>query len=224
VFPYDKSSYDGTLHGLKIIKSDNGNDLAIRYLPIKTHKKVALYFHGNYLDIGNLDEIAIQFNQQGYSFLSMDYQGYGLSQGRAREKNTYADSQLLYQQAILMGYKPENIIIVGRSIGTGVATELVVNHKARALVLMSPLTSIYRVITHYPILLFDRFNNLAKINKLTIPLVIVHGSEDKIIPPWHSELLFNKYAGVKHRQLVYGAGHNDLWDYDMSELFKTLNL
>lgn len=223
IFPYNQSSYNNKLSGLKIIKTQDGNNLATRFWQAKDEKYLVLYFHGNYLDLGNLDEIAEKFNKKGYSILAMDYRGYGLSQGYAAEETSYLDSQLLYKEAINMGYTSKNIIILGRSIGSGVATELASKNKAKILVLVSPFVTAFRVVTTIPILPFDRFDNLAKINKISQALFIIHGADDKIIQPWHSEVLFNKFKGNKQRYLIRDAGHNDIWDYNKDKLFDELD-
>ena len=214
IFPYKHSSYDENLPGLQLIKSKSKIEIATRFWKAKNEKALILYFHGNYLDLGHLDDIAEALNNRGYSVLAMDYRGYGLSQGSASENNAYTDAQRVYDFALSKGYTEKTIIIFGRSIGTGVATELATKNKAIALVLISPLTSAYRVMTKYPIIAFDKFNNLSKINHIGMPLFIVHGNADEIIPSWHSQLLFEKYIGQKKRIVVKGARHNDIWEAD----------
>lgn len=219
IFPYDQSSYNRTLSGLQLLKSKDNTDIAIRHWQANKEKNLVLYFHGNYLDIGHLDEIAVEFNSRGYSVLAMDYRGYGLSQGKAKETNTYQDSQVVYDYALSLGHKPENIIILGRSVGTGIATELAVNNLSKALILISPYTSTYRVMTKYPVMLFDKFNNSAKINQVKVPILMVHGEKDKVIPAWHSQELYDNYKGPKSRHVIPQAGHNDVWHYDLDLIF-----
>lgn len=218
IFPYKQSSYTNNIKGLEFVKLKSKTNIATRFWKAENEKSLIIYFHGNYLDLGYLDDSAKLLIDLGYSVLAMDYRGYGLSQGEASENNVYKDAQSIYDFALKKGYTEKNIIIVGRSIGTGVATELATLIKAKALVLISPLTSAYRVMTKYPIIAFDKFNNLNKINHINMPLFIVHGSADKIIPAWHSQVLFEKYRGKKQRILVQGAGHNDIWN-DAEKLF-----
>ncbi|MCF6288353.1 MAG: alpha/beta hydrolase [Proteobacteria bacterium] len=212
IFPYQQSSYSANISGLLFVKATDGTKIATRFWKASDEKALILYFHGNYMDIGHLDEIAIKLNHHNYSVLAMDYRGYGLSEGKVNESNSYSDAQSVYAYAIKQGYKSENIIILGRSIGAGIATELAVNNSVKALVLISPFTSTYRVMTTYPIFLFDKFNNLSKINKIDTPLFIVHGANDQVIPAWHSEKLVSKHQGKNKRILVQGAGHNDIWE------------
>ncbi len=211
IFPYNQSSYDENVSGLKLLQADDGTKIATRFWKAPNEKSLILYFHGNYMDMGHLDEIAGFLNAKGYSVLAMDYRGYGLSQGKAKESNTYSDTQLVYDYALNQGYQTDDVIILGRSVGSGIATELAKNNKAKALILISPFSSTYRVMTKYSLFLFDKYNNIAKIDKVEEPLFIVHGENDQIIPAWHSENLINKHQGKHKRVLVEGAGHNDIY-------------
>lgn len=224
IFPYKQSSYDETIDGLKFLQTNDGIAIATRYWQAKDEVALIIYFHGNYMDIGHLDEVAELMNQHHYSVLAMDYRGYGLSQGQPEEKNTYQDAQLVYDYAQNLGYKPENTLILGQSVGSGIATELVLKNQAKALVLISPFTSTYRVMTKYGILPFDKFNNLAKIKNIKTSLFIVHGTNDQVIPEWHSEELIDKHIGKHKRILINGGGHNDIWNYAKSDFINQLDL
>jgi len=224
MFPYDQSSYDSQLKGLSLLITKDKKKIAVKFWKSNNEKNLILYFHGNYLDLGDLDIIAEKFNEQGYSFLTMDYRGYGLSEGKVSEKNAYQDSQLLFDYAIKLGYLHKNIIIMGRSIGTGLATELALNNKSKALVLISPFVSAYRVVTKIPLFLFDKFDNLSKISKITEPLFVVHGNLDNVIHPWHSIVLYNNYKGLKNRFLIQGVGHNDLFDENFDKILNQFEL
>jgi alpha-beta hydrolase superfamily lysophospholipase len=220
MFPYNQSSYNLNTPGLNFLTTEDSKKIDTRLWKAKDEKNLVLYFHGNYLDLGHLDEVAEDLNKQGYSVLAMDYRGYGLSDGRASEKNTYFDSELLYEYAQKLGYSAERIIIFGRSIGTGVATNLAANYKSKALILISPFVSAYRIMTNIPILPFDKFNNLAKLSKMNLPLFIVHGADDLVIKAWHSEMIFTQYEGLKYRLLIDGVGHNDILSSGLSGIIQ----
>jgi len=223
IFPYNQSSYDETIVGLKFLQAEDGVSIATRFWQVRDEKAVVIYFHGNYMDIGHLDDVAELLNQQHYSVLAMDYRGYGLSQGQPQEENTYQDAQLVYDYAQDLGYKPENTLILGHSVGSGVATDLALKNQTKALILISPFSSTYRVMTRYGILPFDKFNNLAKIENIKTSLFIVHGTDDHVIPAWHSQELINKHKGKHERVLINGAGHNDIWHYAKSNFIKQLD-
>jgi len=224
IFPYNKSSYTESLPGLKFVEAEDGIRIATRYWKSSKDDFLLLYFHGNGEDLGSIGFIVDALVTRGFSVLSIDYRGYGLSAGKPTERSTYQDGELLYNTAIGMGYAPNKMIIWGRSVGSGPAVELALKKDARALVLESPFISAFRVVTKIPIVPFDRFNNLSKIGKVEEPLFIIHGESDEIIISSHSERLFNEHAGTKKRYLISNAGHNDLWSYDLTEVLDQLDL
>ncbi len=224
IFPYNQSSYDESVSGLKFLQAKDGTKIATRFWKASNEKALILYFHGNYMDIGHMDGIAKFLNVKNYSVLATDYRGYGLSQGKPKESNTYSDAQMVYDYALKQGYKYDNIIILGRSVGSGIATELAKNNKSKALILISPFLSAYRVITKFPLLLFDKFNNIAKIDKVATPLFIVHGKNDQIIPAWHSESLLEKHLGKHKIILIEGAGHNDIYAEEHRDFIDEIDL
>ena len=217
IFPYRDSSYGPPLSGLTILHAKVGTPVAARYWEAPSARHLVLLFHGNYEDVGQLDHIASHIIHLGYSVLSMDYRGYGLSGGTPTEKNCYSDARLILGHARILGFDDTSIILWGRSVGSGPATQLALEIKARALVLESPFTTAFRTFTHIPLLPFDKFNNLAKIGKIRSPLFILHGTNDTVIPSWHSLKLLDRHRHTKLLHLVDGAGHNDLWAKDLRE-------
>lgn len=233
LFPYNQSSYDERIKGLQFftVPTKNRPDkktahtkLATRFWPATPESFLVLYFHGNAEDIGQLDPISHKLNQYGLSVLAMDYRGYGLSGGEPSEQACYDDAQALYNKALAMGYTQNNIIIWGRSIGSGSAVDLALHNKAIALILESPFSSAFRVITKYPLFPFDKFNNARKIIQINAPLFIIHGEKDTLIPPWHSKHLFDRHKGFKQRHIIHKAGHNNLWQFQLEPTLKTLKV
>ncbi len=103
IFPYNQSSYDKSISGLKMLKASDDIYIATRYWQAKNEKTLLVYFHGNYMDIGHMDNVAELLNQHRFSVLAMDYRGYGQSQGHPNEKNTYSDAQMVYKYAQELG-------------------------------------------------------------------------------------------------------------------------
>jgi len=218
IFPYNKSSYGEGVRGLVMLRSEDGIQIATRYFKYADEEKekyLILYFHGNYEDIGHTDEIADVMFTLKASVLAMDYRGYGLSGGKPTEKDTYADAELVYIKALELGYAPERIIIWGRSVGSGVATEMAKRKQVKALVIESGFCSAFRVATKVPIVPFDQFNNLKKIGEIDEMLFTIHGDKDRTIPMWHSQKLHDAHRGKKRRVIVTGATHDDIWLHDM---------
>lgn len=223
LFPYRESSYGPDLPGLKFLRTEDGGELATCFWKSPREEFLVLFFHGNAEDLGHLDPIVEQLLPRGYSVLSMDYRGYGLSAGKPTEQHCYDDAGMLYEEALKMGYAPSRIVIWGRSLGSGPAVHLGRTRDVRALVLESPFATAFRAATEWPIVPFDKFHNLKKIAHVDASLFILHGGADRIIRPWHSEKLFHQHAGLKERHVVAEAGHNDLWLFPMEKELEALD-
>jgi uncharacterized protein len=182
-----------------------------------SNKDVILYLHGNAGDLSNWQYISDDFTSLGYNFLIIDYRGYGKSTGTITEKGLYEDAETAFryltQQA---GFSDKDIIVYGRSIGTGVATELATRYKVKGLVLEAPFTSLKDLANQmYPFLfpsliLRFHFNNIGKINNVKTPVLFFHGTHDELIPNTHTNKLYDKFIGKKNKIIIEGAGHNDV--------------
>jgi pimeloyl-ACP methyl ester carboxylesterase len=151
----------------------------------------------------------------------MDYRGYGLSDGDFPEEITlYQDSQaawdyLTTQKAI----KPENIFLFGHSLGGAIAMDIAVRKpNAAGLIVESTFTSMQKMVESrrlyniFPIFLIlnQRFDSLAKLRLLRIPLMVIHGTYDRTIPVSMSQTLFEQADVPKKLYLVPLAGHNNV--------------
>jgi len=179
-----------------------------------------LYFHGNADSLKDWQYIASDFTELGYSFLIIDCRSFGKSNGKLSEKGLYLDGKAAFNY--LKNQKdvsPEDLIIYGRSIGTGVATELASQSETKGLILEAPFTSLKKLANQkMPLLLPSlflsySFDNLSKINKVKSPVLFIHGNRDDLIKPSHSEQLYNTFSGKKKRLLIPKAGHNDVNSY-----------
>jgi fermentation-respiration switch protein FrsA (DUF1100 family) len=179
--------------------------------------EVILYFHGNAGDLSGWKFATEDFSALGYAVLIIDYRGYGKSTGQVSEQGMYTDGEAAYEYLTKeLHIAPGNILVYGRSIGTGVAVEMATRYPVRGLVLESAYTSLgtlanEKVPFFFPSLyLRFRFNNLQKITKVTCPVVLLHGTQDELIPPAHSQRLAEAIKSQKKLILVKGGGHNDL--------------
>jgi uncharacterized protein len=191
-----------------------------------TRQTVILYFHGNAGDLNGWKFVTEDFTALGYPILIIDYRGYGKSTGPISEEGMYADGEAAYEYLTQeLHIKPEGILLYGRSIGTGVAVEMATRYPVGGLVLESAYTSLgalanEKVPFFFPSLyLRFRFNNLQKITKLTCPVVLLHGTQDELIPPAHSQRLLDAVKSKKKLILVKGGGHNDLGSFSEYALF-----
>lgn len=228
IFPApEKSSYDVTMPGLAFVENASGETTAIIYSPPERGKPTLLASHGNAEDAGDFAFLFSELQQAGYGLLIYDYPGYGLSSGKPSEEGCYeaiAASWAFLTEA--EGIAPADILIVGRSVGSGPSTWLAAGpgQEARGLVLLSPFTSAFRSITQVPVFPGDRFVNIDRIANVTMPILIMHGTEDRVIPFSHSAKLAR--AAVSSPSVIevplVGADHNDLtkvWKQIVYEIY-----
>jgi pimeloyl-ACP methyl ester carboxylesterase len=132
----------------------------------------------------------------GFGVLAIDYRGFGLSPGTASEASINADAEAAWQELLRRGVAPERVIIWGHSLGSGPAVQLASHHSAAALVLFGAFTSIPDAAADtYPYLpvrplVSIRFDSLATIGTLRMPILIVHSLGDRVIPYRHSRALY----------------------------------
>lgn len=189
----------------------NGTHVAAIVLGPQHGKKAILRCHGNAEDANNTLWALRELAKEGYTIASVDYPGYGLSDGSPNETGCYQTVHQLYNWLIeKRGFRPEEIIINGFSIGTGPAVELAATHPAAKLILEAPFLSAPRVVTQVQVLPIDPFPNLKHIHHVKYPIVILHGTDDSVIPFNHGHKLFERAPGSKRFVKVEGADHNDL--------------
>jgi abhydrolase domain-containing protein 17 len=199
--------------GPEILKlpSANGNLISALYLPNPSAKFTLLISHGNAEDLGFIRGWLEDLRRAGFNILAYDYQGYGTSQGKPTEQGSYRDEEAAYEYlTTVMKTAPEHIIVFGRSVGSGPAVHLAARRPVAGVILQSPFVSAFRVVTRVPLLPFDRFPNYKEIGQVRCPVLIIHGSNDRVIGVWHGQKLFALANPPKYFFLVPGADHNDL--------------
>lgn len=192
------------------------------WVPAPGARTTLLWCHGNAGNIGDrVENLALFHDRLGVHVLLFDYRAYGQSDGAfddLSEDATYADAlgALAWLRA-----RPEvaatNLVYFGRSLGAAVAVELARRHPPAALVLESPFTSIAqmsrRVVPLVPVgwLLATKYDSISKIGALRVPLLILHGEEDEVVPFEQGRRLFEAAREPKTFFAIPGAGHNDTW-------------
>ena len=200
-----------TIQSESIPASDGKHIIVARYLKNPAANYTILYSHGNASDLGRLQHVQENFYRHGYSIIMYDYSGYGLSEGEASEQQVYNDVKAVYSYLVEQeNLSPAQIISYGHSLGTAVATDLAFKNPVAALVLESPFTTAFRVKTVYPLLPFDKFSSIDKINRVNTPVFITHSRDDAIVPFWHGEELFDKAKTPKDFLWLDHAGHTKI--------------
>jgi len=209
IFPPRGSTYKDGPEILKIEVEDQTYISAL-YLLEANAKFTILYSHGNAEDIGDVRPILETFRNKGFSVFAYDYRGYGTSDGTPSEKNAYQDIEVAYEYLVGQLKVPSNrIIVMGRSVGGGPSVHLACREQIAGLILEGSFVTAFRVMTRIPLTPFDKFRNINKIKKIKCPVLVIHGKDDRTVPIWHGEKLFEEANEPKFNLWVEGAGHND---------------
>ncbi len=207
-----KGGYNKTLDGYVDIGT-NGVSIAARVIGGPEKKKVIMYCHGNAEDMTSIDGRFGNLIREGCAIATFDYPGYGLSDGSPSEAGCYRNAHRLYDWLINdRGFAAKDIVVVGYSIGTGVATELAASREVGGLWLEAAYLSAPRVVTRVGLLPIDPFPNYERINDVKCPIVMLHGTADSIIPYSHGRKLYDLAPKPKWFIPVDDAGHADLID------------
>ena len=150
--------------------------------------KTILFFHGNAGSLENRTYKLNHFKNLNLNFLIIAWRGFNGNKGKPNEMGLYEDAESAIKWLKAKGVKEKNIILYGESLGTGVAVEVAQNKNYAGVILESPFTSMVNMgKKYYPffpvsLLLKDKFESYKKINNISVPILIMHGKVDKIVP------------------------------------------
>lgn len=189
---------------------------------------VILYFHGNGEVMGDVFWMAREFVRRGIGVVLAEYRGYGLSArsttAAPSEAGLYEDAEAVLAALAARGISSDQIVLFGASLGTGVAVEMAARGHGSAVVLVTPYTSIPDVASRFALglpvgaLMRERFDSIAKAQGVAVPALIIHGTDDEVVPYAMGVKLA---ATLPHSRVVTVAGghHNDLFLGERWRLF-----
>ncbi|MEP3225769.1 MAG: alpha/beta hydrolase [Parasphingorhabdus sp.] len=185
--------------------------------PVEEAKPVFLHLHGNAGSTAVRLPIYQAMAADGAGVLAVGYPGYGGNPGSPDEQALYKTARANYDWLIAQGFKAEQIIIVGQSLGTGVATWLATEKDAAGLILEAAYTAMDDMAQRqFPILpakwlTKDRYPSFSRIDQINMPLIWIHGTNDGLIPFAMGQKLFDAAREPKTARAIKNGGHNDLW-------------
>jgi pimeloyl-ACP methyl ester carboxylesterase len=190
--------------------------LPVLYRPALADHRVVVHFHGNAEQLADLMGLADRFATKGLGFFAPEYPGYGLAPGEPSESSLEdaAEAALQYLEGPLRSPRAR-IVLEGQSLGTGVAVEMARRGHGARLILLSPYTCVAdlgrELLPFYPrrLMVRDAFDSLSKAGAISIPVLVLHGDQDEVVPAAMGRQLA---AALPNAQLmlVAGAGHGDL--------------
>ncbi len=188
------------------------------HFKVPNSKGVVFYLKGNSRSVKGWAKFARDFIGKGYDFFMIDYRGFGKSKGRRTETTLYNDSQTVYKW-LSSNYPEDEIVVYGRSLGSGIAARIASWNKPKMLILDSPYYSFLYQIKRYafilPLVILLRYQIRTDrfIKKVTCPIFILHGTKDRLISYKQSELLQQLMPNQTTLLPIENAGHNNLPDF-----------
>jgi len=189
------------------------------FVPYPGSRTTLLWSHGNAGNISHrLENIKLLHEKVKINVYIFDYRGYGRSEGSVSEEGTYRDA------AAALGHlhsrndvDPNRIILFGRSLGAAVAAELATRENCLALILETPFASIRKMArAAFPLLpigplLRTRYDVVEKVKKIKVPLLVLHGDRDEVVPFSQGREVFESAPEPKEFFTIRGAHHNDTY-------------
>lgn len=227
-----KNTYDG------LIKLADGESIGYRLYVRLPDSPLILYFHGNGEVVGDYDTIANMYHDIGVSLLVVDYRGYGWSTGAPLTSKILPDAAdvLKALPGILKSARVGDIpiFIKGRSLGSAPAIylALIAPEAFKGLIIESGFADTPSLFKRLRIAVPDDIadddtlpiNNISKIKRIELPLLVIHGEEDQLLPVTHGQALFDASSVTGKTILrIPGAGHNDLLWVGQQRYFSALN-
>ena len=204
------------LPGARLIDYRSSDGIALRGALVPAADPaapVAVYFHGNAESAAQNLPFAADLARQGIGVFLVEFRGFGGLEGSPTEDELYADGEAAVEAVLAAGVRPERLLLIGRSLGSGVATELALRQPCALLVLISPYTSMVDMGRGLagpaaPFAVPDRYDNLGKITRVRCPVVILHGTRDEVIPVTMGRALAAAAPGIAFVEIP-SASHND---------------
>lgn len=206
------------------IDTPDGEVLHAWYCRAVNPKASGVFCHGNTGNLTISAEVIPHLLDAGFNVLFFDYRGFGKSSGYASYRGVIADgvTAARYHDTIRPPHLPS--VLYGFSLGGAVAAQVIRRHPFDGLILQSTFTSLPQVTRHLfprlPLHWFagDLFDSLSVVRRLQVPLLVMHGTDDEVVPCWMAHELFDGCPTEKRIHIVSGGLHKDLYLRDPDAL------
>ncbi len=201
--------------------TDDGLSLVGWFFPPAPEFPTVLFFHGNAESAilpARLDKIE-NYKQLGYGIYIASYRGWDGNHGHPTEQGLYRDARAAITALSKLGIAPQNLILNGESLGTGIAVQMATEFQVKGIILENPYTSIaaaaqyhYKIIPAYW-LIKDRYDSLAKISHISAPMLLLNAENDTTVPPAMGPALALKNPIWAKTVAIPGAKHNNIYEH-----------
>ena len=222
IFRSKAASYtDESLVNVIKIATKDGTKISAMYFENPKAEYTVLVSHGNSEDIKKSSKFAKELVDHGFSAMVYDYYGYGTSEGKPSEYNSYLAVTSAYDYLLKQkNVQSRKIISYGHSLGSALASYLAETQPVGGLVIEGAFTTAFRVLTIVPLVPFDKFRTISRIENIDMPKLIIHGKKDNVIQFWHGEELYQKAKAPKDFLWIDNAGHVDVRKLESKKYWK----
>jgi uncharacterized protein len=199
------------------LTSSDGTKLHAWWIPNQQAKFTFLAFHGNASNIANRAPVYEFITSLPANVLALEYRGYGHSEGSPTEAGVYRDAEAAYQYLVTTEHiGATSIVSFGQSLGTAVAADLAAHHEVGGVVLEAPFPSAARVarevywfLPGVSVLVRSHFNTRAKLQQIRAPILVVHCTDDPVIPFRLGQEVYNTARSPKDFLAINGSCHEE---------------
>lgn len=187
------------------------------WIPGPNGGKAAIFFHGNGRNLAHELPTLGYLHALGTNVLAIDYPGFGDSSGKARESNCYRTAEACWRYVGQRGFRPEDVIVFGQSLGTGIATHLAAAQPCGGLVFHSGFTSVPDLAAsrwpYLPVRYFchTRMRSADRIARCRCPLLVLHSESDEVVSFHHGLKVHERHPGPKRLVRLQGGHDSLLW-------------
>jgi fermentation-respiration switch protein FrsA (DUF1100 family) len=205
------------MQAVRVATADGLDNLAWFAPPRTEGAPTVVFFHGNACNLSCWSYKARAFIDAGFGYMMTGYRSYEGNAGTPSEDGIFADARGALDWLAARGVAGRNVILYGESLGSGVAVRMASERQVAAVILEAPYTTIADVAAfHLPFvpvrwLVLDRFDSLSRIADVHVPVLIVHGDRDTLIPSTLGRALFAAAREPKRALWISEGGHSDLW-------------
>lgn len=219
LYPAPAVAHPPLADGAELVRFGDGG--AALYAPALGDAPTLVHFHGNGEQLSDQARLVSEYRARGLGVFAVEYPGYGLCAAESPSEDALyaaADAALVHLRERL-GVPAPRIVLHGQSLGSGVAVEMARRGHGSRMVLLSPFTSMVEMVGRFAplwptsVLVGDRYDGLSKAPAIDMPVLIIHGDRDELIPLAMAQELAVAFSNAEIA-IVPAAGHNDLFVRD----------
>ena len=202
-------------------------------LPGAPHRPLLLFFHGNGGNLSDNLEYLKLLHGNGFSIFIFDYRGFGRSLGEPLgENDLYQDARGALDFLHGKGWTDDRMVFFGQSLGSAVALQMALEYRPRGLVMESSFTSMQEMVKqvsplgYYTVAWWGmtlRYDNMTKIDRIELPLLLIHGDRDPVVPLEMTLRLFDRARQPKRLHVIADGGHCDVFTKDSAAYLAAWN-